>query len=351
MSIMRPAREVGIVGYGAYIPRYRLPAAEVSRVWTEGETEPPIKEKAVAGADEDTTTIAIEAARNALRRAGIAPQSLRAVWVGSESKPYAVKPSATIVAEAIGATPEVQAADWEFACKAGTETIQAAIALVGSRMADYAMGIGADTAQSRPNDDLEYTAASGGAAYIIGPKEDSLAYLEGSYSFVSDTPDFYRRAHEHYPQHSGRFTGSPAYFRHVSSAAKHLLGELGYTAIDYAHVALHQPNVKFPMRAAQELGFVREQIKAGLLVDEIGNAYAASSMLGLTAVLDIARPGERVLLVSFGSGAGSDAFSFVVTERIGERRRQAPATRDYIARRRQVDYALYARYRQKLLME
>lgn len=350
MTIMKPTREVGIVGYGAYIPRFRLPASEVSRVWAEGYEEGPITEKAVAGSDEDTTTIAIEAARNALARAGIASQLLRAVWVGTESKPYAVKPTATIVAEAIGATPDVQAGDWEFACKAGTEAMQAAIALVGSRMAEYALIIGADTAQGRPNDALEYTAGAGGAAYIIGPKEESLAYLEGSYSFVSDTPDFYRRAHEHYPRHGGRFTGDPAYFRHLLSAARHLMEELGYTAQDYAAATFHQPNIKFPTRAAKMLGFSSQQIEKGLLVDQVGNTYAGSSMLGLTAVLDTAKPRERILLVSFGSGAGSDAFSFVVTERILERRHKAPATQDYIARRKKIDYALYARYRSKLLM-
>ena len=251
MTIMKPARDVGIAGYGAYVPRYRLPASEIARIWSEGEGAPPIREKAVAGLDEDAATMAIEAARNALARAEIDPQWLRAVWVGSESKPYAVKPTSTIVAEAIGATPSVQAADWEFACKAGTEAMQAAIALVGSGMADYAMAIGADTAQGRPSDALEYTAASGGAAYVIGPRENSLAYLEGSYSYVSDTPDFYRRAHEHYPRHGGRFTGSPAYFRHVLGAGRHLMEELGYTAKDYAMAVFHQPNRKFPARAAR----------------------------------------------------------------------------------------------------
>ncbi len=177
--MMKPVRDVGIVGYGAYIPRYRLPAAEVSRVWTEGRAGLPIEEKSVPGLDEDTATMAIEAARNALDRSQIAPDKLRAVWVGSESHPYAVKPTSTIVAEAIGATPNVDAADWEFACKAGTEALQAAIGLVGSGMADYAMAVGMDTAQGRPGDALEYTAAAGGAAYVIGPREQSLAYLEG----------------------------------------------------------------------------------------------------------------------------------------------------------------------------
>jgi 3-oxoacyl-[acyl-carrier-protein] synthase III len=107
--MLKPDRDVGIVGYGAYVPRYRLPAAEVARVWTGGAGGLPIKEKAVAGLDEDTLTMSIEAARNALARARIDPQELRAVWVGSESHPYAVKPTSTIVAEAIGATPYVQA--------------------------------------------------------------------------------------------------------------------------------------------------------------------------------------------------------------------------------------------------
>jgi hydroxymethylglutaryl-CoA synthase len=158
--LLKPSRPVGIAGYGAYVPRYRLPASEVARVWTEGQGGLPIKEKAVPGLDEDVATMSIEAARNALQRAGIMPEQIRAVWVGSESHPYAVKPTSTIVAEAIGAVPNVQAADWQFACKAGTEAMVAAIGFVGSGMANYAMAIGMDTAQGRPGDALEYTAGA-----------------------------------------------------------------------------------------------------------------------------------------------------------------------------------------------
>jgi len=317
-------------------------------VWTDGYSGTPIKEKAVPGLDEDTATMSVEAARNALQRAGIDPARIRAVWVGSESPPYAVKPTSTIVAEAIGAVPETQAADWEFACKAGTEAMQAAIGMIGSRMMDYALAIGADTAQGRPGDALEYTAGAGSAAYLLGPREESLAYLEASYSYVTDTPDFFRRPYQHYPQHGSRFTGEPAYFKHVLAAAGALMEEMGCTAKDFAAAVFHQPNAAFPQRAAKELGFSREQIQTGLLVSEVGNTYAASSMLGLTAVLDAARPGDRLLLVSYGSGAGSDAFSLVVTDRIVDCQGKAPRTRDYIARRKEIDYALYARYRNKL---
>jgi hydroxymethylglutaryl-CoA synthase len=346
--LLKPDRDVGIVGYGAYVPRYRLPASEIRRIWRGNQGGLPVQEKAVPGLDEDTATMSIEAARNSLARAQIDPQQIRAVWVGSESHPYAVKPTSTIVAEAIGASPNVQAGDWEFACKAGTEALVAAIGLVGSGMAGYALAIGMDTAQGRPGDELEYTAAAGGAAYIIGPAEDSLAVFEGTYSYVTDTPDFWRRPLMHFPSHGYRFTGEPAYFHHISSAAQTLLEGLGRTAADYRYAVFHQPNSKFPQRAAERLGFRPEQIEAGLLVPVIGNTYAGSSLIGLTAVLDQAEPGDRVLLVSFGSGAGSDALSLQVTEAILARRDRAAHTLDYIRRRKEIDYGTYVRYRRKL---
>jgi hydroxymethylglutaryl-CoA synthase len=348
--MFKPLRPVGIVGYGAYIPRYRLPATEVAHVWGGDQGGLPVVEKAVPGLDEDTATMAIEAARNALARAGVDPGHLGAVWVGSESHPYAVKPTSTIVAEAIGATPWTLAGDWEFACKAGTEAMQAAMGLVGSGMADYALSIGVDAAQGRPGDALEYTAGAGGAAYVLGPAAESLARIEGSLSYVTDTPDFWRRPHAHYPSHGQRFTGEPAYFHHVSAAAQQLLEALRLTPADFRYAVFHQPNLKFPQRVASMLGFRREQIEAGLLVGQIGNAYAGSSLIGLSAVLDEARPGDRILVVSFGSGAGSDAFSLIVAEPIEERRARAPRTRDYLARRQAIDYATYVRYRNILMM-
>ncbi|MDH5506917.1 MAG: hydroxymethylglutaryl-CoA synthase [Anaerolineae bacterium] len=349
--LLIPQNPVGIVGYGAYVPRYRLPASEVSRVWTDGTGGLPIQEKSVPGQDEDVITMSVEAARNALARAGISPADLRAVWVGSESHPYAVKPTSTIVAEAIGAVPNTQAADWEFACKAGTEAIVAAMGLVGSGMADYAMAIGMDTAQGRPGDALEYTAGAGGAAYIIGRAEESLATIEATYSYVTDTPDFWRRAYQKYPEHGHRFTGEPAYFKHITSAGTAFLEATGTSPDDYQYVVLHQPNAKFPQRAAAMLGFKPEQVKTGLLVPMIGNTYSGAAIIGLTAILDEAKPGDRILMVSFGSGAGSDAMSLVVTDKIAQRRGLAPSTADYVARRTEIDYATYVRMRGKLTMK
>lgn len=347
---MKPVNPVGIVGYGAYIPRFRVKAAEVARVWGGGEGGLPIDEKAVPGLDEDVISMSIEAARNALKRAQINPKDLGAVWVGSESHPYAVKPSSTLVAEALDATPLVSAADWQFACKAGTEAMQAGFGYIGSGMVRYALAIGADTAQGRPGDALEYTAGAGAAAFVLGPAGEALAVLEGSLSYVTDTPDFFRRPYQHYPEHGNRFTGDPAYFHHTVEAGQRLLAELGRTAQDYTWAVFHQPNVKFPTKAGQMLGFKPEQLTPGLLVGQIGNTYAAASPIGLTATLDIAQTGDRILVVSFGSGAGSDALSLVVTDAIKERRKLAMPTAAYVKRRDEIDYATYTRYRGKLEM-
>jgi hydroxymethylglutaryl-CoA synthase len=349
--LLKPNRPVGIIGYGAYVPRYRLPASEISRIWHGGLNLEPVGEKSVPGIDEDVITMSVEASRNALARAGIQPDEIRAVWVGSESHPYAVKPTSTIVAEALGITPYTQAADFEFACKAGSEAVVAAMALVGSGMGDYGLAVGMDTAQGKPGDALEYTAAAGGAAYLIGPAEDSLAEIEGALSFVTDTPDFWRRENQKYPEHGGRFTGQPAYFKHITNAVNQLLAEVGKTPQDYDAVIFHQPNTKFPQRAARELGFTPEQLEPGMLAPRIGNTYAGSSLIGLSAVLDQAQPGEWILMASFGSGAGSDALSIQVTEKILERRDRALSTEDYIQRRTEIDYAQYARMRGKITLK
>ncbi|MEW6748567.1 MAG: hydroxymethylglutaryl-CoA synthase [Candidatus Micrarchaeota archaeon] len=342
----------GITGYGAYVPVYRIKTAEIARVWGEEadriENGLGILEKAVGGVDEDTATIAVEAARNALLRAELDPKKLGALYVGSESHPYAVKPTGTIVAEAIGATPNLTSADLEFACKAGTAGLQIALAMVDARMIEYGMAIGADTAQGRPGDALEYSAASGGAAFITGPNKESIATVDATFSFTTDTPDFWRRQHAEYPTHGGRFTGKPAYFKHVLSATQGLLEKTGTKIADYDYVVFHQPNAKFPVEAAKKLGVPKEKLKAGLLTPVVGNTYSGASPLGLTAVLDEAKAGAKILMTSFGSGAGSDSFMMTVTDRIDAARDKAPKTKDYIERKKYIDYATYIKYRKKI---
>jgi hydroxymethylglutaryl-CoA synthase len=337
--------EVGILGYGAYIPCYRLPTTEVARVWKGGGSGPN-KEKSVASIDEDSTTMAVEAARTAVEMAGAT--KIGAIFVGTESKPYAVKPTSTIVAQALG-EHMVLAADFEFACKAGTEAIQVITGLVGSKMIENGMAIAVDAAQGRPGDDLEYTAASGAAAYILSQSNgNSVAKIDGSVSYVSDTGDFWRRQGQRFPRHLSRFTGEPAYFHHVETSVRHLFKEFGLKPHDFDYAVFHQPNPRFPVEVAQRLGFTMKQIETGLLNPLIGNTYSASSPLGLAAVLDIAEPGQRILLASFGSGAGSDSFVIEVLDPIVEKRKKTTPVKQLIENCMRIDYATYTKFREVL---
>ncbi|MCX6773591.1 MAG: hydroxymethylglutaryl-CoA synthase [Candidatus Micrarchaeota archaeon] len=342
----------GIVGYGAYVPRYRITSREIARVWGEDpkriEEGLGIIEKAIANVDEDTATIGVMSGKNAILRANINPKDIGAVYVGSESHPYIVKSSSSIIAEALNITPELSAADLEFACRAGTSGIIMCMGLTQSGYVKYGMAIGADTAQGKPGDALEYSAGCGGAAFIIGNDNESLATIDSFYSFSTDTPDFWRREGQEFPSHGGRFTGEPAYFRHVISATKGLFEKTGMTIKDFDHVVFHQPNAKFPHAAAKRLGVPPEKLKLGLLCPVIGNTYSGAVPLGLSNILDHAKPGEKILATSFGSGAGSDSFVISVTDKIEEARNRAPSTQSYIDHKAHIDYAMYAKIRGKL---
>jgi len=338
--------KVGIVGYGAYLPLRRIKTSLIGAAWQKKgekiETSLGIKEKAVAGLDEDSVTMAVEASLIALEKAGIDKAKVGAVFMGSESHPYAVNPSTTKVGEILGIGHDYFTADLEFACKAGTTAMQIVAAFLMAHQIEYGLAIGADTAQGRPGGALEYATAAGAAAFILGrKKEEFLVKIDDFCSFNSDTPDFWRREGAKYPSHGGRFTGEKAYFRHTLAAAEKLLKKTKTKASDYDYVVFHMPNGKFPRKAGETLGFNQRQIKPGLIVEETGNAYAASSLLGLCAVLDRAKPNQKVLLVSYGSGAGSDAFSLTTTSLLRRRQKIGKDLKSYLRKKRYIDYVEY----------
>jgi hydroxymethylglutaryl-CoA synthase len=345
---------VGIVSYGAYVPMFRITPEMIGAVWgVDGAAMGKsygIESKSVPGPDEDVVTMAVTASRVAVHRCGINPKDIGAIYVGSESHPYAVKPTASIVAEAIEATPYLTAADFEFACKAGTAGIQACMGMVASGTVKYGLAVGSDTSQGAPGDALEYSASAGAAAFIIG-NDRLIAVINKTLSYTTDTPDFWRREGQHYPSHGGRFTGEPAYFKHIQSCSKLLFSAMGTKPSDYRFAVFHQPNGKFPVRVAKQLGFTPDQIKDGLLTPVIGNTYSAAVPIGLSAVLDRADPGDRLFVIAYGSGAGADGFDITVTDGIaGFRSKPEYSVSSVIGKKVLLDYATYAKYRKQILL-
>jgi len=343
--IAKPKKEYelpGIVGYGMYTSRFRIKEANL--------------ERSVPFVDEDAITAAVEAGKIALIHCGVDSSQVGKIYVGSESNPYAVKPIASKVAQVLKLGEEdedvqgVDAVDTEFACKAATSMFKDASSLVSYPRSNvrYAMVIGTDNSQAAPRDcpggELDLFVGYGAAAFVFG-KHDVIAEVEGWYSCTSDTPDFWRRDGEPHPMHGGRFTGDPAYFKHIRKAAKKLMDRLSLEPTDISYFVAHQPNPQFPVRIAKDLGFKEEQYTPMLQIAKFGNTYSGASPIGLAAVLDIAKPNDRVLVASYGSGAGSDAYALTVTNQILEKRRNQKMTVKYQAENPHLQYVDYAAYR------
>ena len=335
---------VGIVDYGFYIPKYRIKVDDVAKQWgkctDKVERSLRVTEKAVAGRDEDMVTMAYEASTMALEKQQGVKKDIGAVFIGSETFPYAVKPISTSLADWLDLSNDYLAYDTQFACKAATGALISAQALVKSGDIDYALVCASDKANARPKDTLEYSAGSGANAWLLGTKDVMLEILDW-HSYSSDTPDFWRRAKADYPSHAGRFTGSPAYFRHILSSSKALLEKQHITAADITYGVFHMPNGSFPLKAAQKLGFTKEQVEKSYIVPVLGNSYSASALMGLVATLEYAKPGDTIFFASYGSGAGSDAILFKVTDAIVERRK---AFRSSIEKKTYIDYGTYMQY-------
>ena len=344
-KIVEPTKEYelpGIVGYGAYTSKFRIKDGGI--------------ERAVPYLDEDSVTAAVEAGKSALIHSGVNSSLIGKVYVGSESNPYAVKPIASKVAQVLelgekdGDVQSVDAVDTEFACKAGTSMYKDACSLVSYPLSGikYAMVIGADNSQAAPRGcpggELDQFVGYGGAAFIFG-KHDVIAEVEGWYSCTSDTPDFWRRDGEPFPMHGGRFTGDPAYFKHVRKAASKLMERLNLKASDLDYFVPHQPNPVFPVRVAKELGFSDEQYSPALQICKFGNTYSGCTPVGLAAVLDVAKPDQRILIASYGSGAGSDAYLLRTTSQLIDKRKRQKVTVKFQAENPFIEYLDYTTYR------
>ena len=331
---------VGITSYGFYVPRYRIKTEEIANRWGKKGTDISgslgINEKAVASFDEDALTMAYEASDMALEH--IDRKSIEGIFVGSETHPYLVNPTSTILGEYLGIGNAYQAFDTQFACKAATGALITGVGLVKSEMIkNHVLVVGTDKASGKPGDPLDYSAASAAAAVTIGSRNVILEYID-SFSYSSDIPDFWRRHGQSYPSHGGRFTG---YFSHISGAVQGLLSKTGYKPSDFARAIFHMPNGKYPVKIASSLGFNHDQIKDSLVVTQLGNSYAACVLVGLSAVIDTVKKDDLILIASYGSGAGSDAIVFKATNKITSQRKHFNS---YIKEKKYIDYTTYLKF-------
>jgi len=219
------------------------------------------------------------------------------------------------------------------------------------------LAIGADNLSRHvpPNDNLEYSASAGAAAFIMG-KGKTVADIETIYSYNTHTPEFFRLDGERYIKHAASEDGEYlwGYREHVKKAVAGYFRRFGGNPGDFACVAISQPDGFLPLSIGTEVGFTEQQLKPGMLAGEVGDFGSASPLLSLEAILDTAKAGERLLLVSYGFGAGCDIISLRTTDELANvrKKRQAYASiRELIDDKEYTGYAQFLRQERKLIQE
>lgn len=367
--------KVGIMGYGVCIPIERIATEKIVRNREARRKDLDdflakvrdgllLRYKSIANYSEDTTTIAAEAAENAIRMAGIDPKLIRSVALGTESKPYAVGLAARHVASFTGMGENVFVADLEGACNAGMQAVNYIMSQIKSGVIDYGIAIGSDVSQAPIRDALEYSTGAGAAAVVMG-KDDLVATIEDMAPCSSLSLDFWRRDEMLVPKHFGRTTVE-VYTYHVVGAMEELLRRHPDLKIsDFEYITFHQPSGYMPLKVCKALAQpnievgcdpavqdrlriskedIEKKVKPWLTVLETGNTYAASTPIAIATILDKAKPGGDILAVSYGSGAYTIATWLRVEDGITKKAKRVRGVQDYVNHRREIDFKTYAAY-------
>lgn len=334
----------GIVGYGVYIPRFRIKSEEYVKVWGVF-AAPGIREKAVAGFDEDPITMTVEASINAINCAGINAANINCVYFASSYPPYAEKLMSSTISTAIGVSSNIATSDFTSSTKAGTAAMLAALDFVASGRGDFALVVAADSPYADFKDFIEHRLGSGAAAFIIG-KDDLIAFIDGFYSVSMEfLGERFRKSREKFLRDlTIRSYVKYALNKIYTMCVGGLLRKIGRKLDDYRYVVFQQFDGRTPLEVALRLGFKPEQVTPTLLCTKIGDTGSASCLISLASILDTANPNEKVLVASYGAGAGSDALSIVVTENI-KKKRGFLAVEDYLEDKEYVDYLTYLKFK------
>lgn len=331
----------GIVGYGVYIPRYRIKREDIARAWG-GRAR---GENSVAFSNEDALTMAAEAALNAVEQAGLDPGAIDAFYLATDSSPYMEHSVVRAIGDVLRLKPELEIADFTTSPRAGAAALKSCQDALKAGSISYGLVVAADSRPVSPGSDEELAGGAAAAAFLLG-KQGAIAEIEASYTYSSYFIDSWRGAGQaSVRSHEPRFTREYGYTAHIVQAVQGLLRRLERKVEDFSYVVLQQhPDERVVRGAARALGISPQQLEKGSLGAVVGDTGCASAPLGLAAVLEQAAPGEKILTVFYGSGI-ADALSIVVTEAAKKVSPPVPSLQQYLSSKEYIDYLSFARMR------
>jgi hydroxymethylglutaryl-CoA synthase len=339
------SKEVGIIGYGVYLPKYRIKSDEYIKSYGYFAAA-GINEKSIARFDEDILTMALEAANNSLLNAGIEPNDLDAIYLGTTSAPYEEKMISSTLSSMIGAVKDIALADFTTSTKAGTTAFLTCVDFIMAGRGKYGMAIASDSPISSPLDDAEHPCGAGAAAFVIGTS-NILAKVESIHQlgFEMWGGKFRRRGERFSTRLYIPKLEQEEYLFTISSIINKILKKVELTIDEIDYIVFHQPDMRMIGRVRRRVMIKDEQISPGIICTDVGDVGAASALLGLASTLDIAKIGNRILVISHGSGTGADAFILSVCKRPNQ---NVPMIKEYLDSKEYIDYMTYLRWRRFL---
>jgi 3-hydroxy-3-methylglutaryl CoA synthase len=305
---------VGIISFGAYIPRYRLNRKTIFAAmgWFNAATAGVARgEKAVANYDEDSITMAVAAATDSLN--GFPRNEVDGLYLCSMTLPYVERQNAAICAEALALKQDIRTADFSASLKSGTTALIAACDAVRSGDLKNFLVCATDARLGKPGGSLEHTFGDGAAAFMVG-SENVIAELKGSYSLTRDFPDYIRIQGERF-QHGWeeRWIRDEGYQKIIAEVIAGLMKKYDLALGNFAKVIISCPNIRVLQGVCKKLGVTPDQFQDNL-AENVGDTGSALALMMFVSALEEAKPGDKILLIGYGNGG--DALFFEVTDQI-----------------------------------
>jgi hydroxymethylglutaryl-CoA synthase len=331
----------GITSIGAYVPRYRLSLEEIAGFWR---AKSASGEKAVAGFDEDSVTMAAAAALDCLNRnAG----EVDGFYFATTTAPYKEKQGAAVVASAIDLKREIRTADFTNSLRSGSIALIAALDAVNAGSAQNILVTASDCRTGAPQGRFELLFGDGAAAVSVG-QHRVIADIEDCYSIYCDFTDLWRKEEDVFIQSAdGRFAYAEGYLPAMQEAVSGLMKRCSATPKDFSKIVYYGLDAREHADLAKKLGFEKSQVQDPLYA-QIGNTGTAAALLMLVSALEESHPGERILFAGYGDGC--DVLALRATKEITGIRAQA-SLKNRLAQKSRIDYGRYLSWRNLIAIE
>jgi len=293
---------VGLISYGAYIPRWRM---DLGLAGARGE-------RSITGPDEDSVTMAVAAVMQCLK--GVDRSKVDGLFFASASSPYTEKQMSTLIAKAADLREDIMTADFGSSTKGGTTALRLAADAVKAGSARQIIVVASDCRMGEPGSEHERNCGAGAGAVLVGADNVAVS-IESSMSVANEIFDVWQRKKDTYLNSwESRFDLAFGYTKSMGEAVGGLMKKDGLTAKDIAKAVFYCPDARTTIGMAQGLGFdPMKQVQDGYM-GTIGNTGTASPLLLLAATLDEAKADDNILLAGYGNG--SDVIRMKVNKAI-----------------------------------